>query len=148
MLVCAHDTKDCGQRQYQLRDASRTRHCGFGGPRSLWVGAPFGQRYDREPSKSRFSVCQHDACYTSPVNKHFKRIAILILAILFLILGVIGLVLPFLQGFLFIAIGLLLLSLYSPALRAWLDKHTVRYPKLHHIVLKAEDWVVSIIGRP
>jgi uncharacterized membrane protein YbaN (DUF454 family) len=82
------------------------------------------------------------------MNKQLKRILVLTLAIFCIILGIIGLVLPFLQGFLFIAIGLLLLSFYSPSLRAWMDKHTLRYPKLHQAVLKVEDWVVKIIGRP
>jgi len=82
------------------------------------------------------------------MKKNFKRIAIVALAFVFIILGIVGLVLPFLQGFLFLALGLLLLSFYSPSLRAWMDKHTVRYPKLHEAVLKVESWIVKIIGRP
>ncbi len=82
------------------------------------------------------------------MNKPLKRILIVALAIFCIILGIIGLVLPFLQGFLFLAIGLLLLSFYSPSLRAWIDKHTMRYPKLHQAVRKVEDFVVKIIGRP
>jgi uncharacterized membrane protein YbaN (DUF454 family) len=82
------------------------------------------------------------------MKKHFKRVAILTLAVMFILLGLIGLVLPFLQGFLFLAIGLLFLSFYSPKLRAWMDKYTVRYPRLHQAVLRVEGWVISIIGRP
>ncbi len=70
------------------------------------------------------------------------------LAVLFIVLGLVGLVLPFLQGFLFLAIGILLLSLYSPTVRHWLDTHTVKYPKLHRFVGKAEAWVVKIFGAP
>lgn len=72
----------------------------------------------------------------------------LTLALVFIALGIVGLVLPFLQGILFIAIGLLLLSFYSPALRGWLDTHTIKYPALHRAVRKAEEWIVSIIGKP
>ncbi len=82
------------------------------------------------------------------MNKEIKRVLVIILAVLCILLGLAGLVLPFLQGFLFLALGLLLLSLYSPSLRAWIDKNTVRYPKLHQAVLKVEGWVVKIIGRP
>ncbi len=82
------------------------------------------------------------------MNKHLKRIGVLTLGVLFIILGIIGLVLPFLQGFLFLAIGIILLSLYSPSLREWVDRRTKPYPKLHAMVLKAEDWVVSVIGHP
>lgn len=82
------------------------------------------------------------------MRKQTKRIVILSLGVIFVLLGLVGLVLPFLQGFLFIAIGLLLLSLYSPTIREWMDKHTKRYPKLHAVVQKAEGWIVGIIGRP
>ena len=82
------------------------------------------------------------------MHKQTKRILVLSLGVAFIIFGLVGLVLPFLQGFLFLAIGLLLLSLYSPTIRAWMDKHTVRYPKLHAMVAKAEEWVVKVIGRP
>jgi uncharacterized protein len=82
------------------------------------------------------------------MKKKFKRILVISLGIFFLLLGVVGLVLPVLQGWLFIAIGLLLLSMYSPRLRAWIDTHTVKYPKLHAFVKKAEDWVVRVVGAP
>ena len=55
-------------------------------------------------------------------------------ALVFLILGVVGLVLPFLQGMFFIAIGLILLSLVSVPFRAFLDRHTVRFPRVHKFV--------------
>lgn len=71
---------------------------------------------------------------------HAKRIAVFTLATIFVVLGVIGLVLPFLQGFLFLAIGILLFSLYSPTVREWLDKRTIKYPRVHGIVLKVEYW--------
>lgn len=61
-------------------------------------------------------------------------------------LGVIGLALPFLQGILFIAIGLLLLSIYSPTLREWVEKHTRKYPKVHVQVVRVQQFVNRIIG--
>ena len=80
------------------------------------------------------------------MRKKLKRTAVLIAAILFILLGFAGLVLPFLQGFLFLAIGLILLSLLSPAVRVFMYKHTVRFPRLHKIVENTEQWVIKYIG--
>jgi uncharacterized membrane protein YbaN (DUF454 family) len=49
------------------------------------------------------------------------RVARLAAGVLLLVLGVIGLFLPFLQGILFIVIGLTLLSPESALARRWLD---------------------------
>ncbi len=70
------------------------------------------------------------------------------LGVAFLLLGLAGLVLPILQGWLFLIIGLLLLSAYSPTLRAWIEKHTVKYPKVHYWVGRADNWIERIIGKP
>ncbi|MBI3785079.1 MAG: PGPGW domain-containing protein [Deltaproteobacteria bacterium] len=51
----------------------------------------------------------------------FLRIGRVILGIACLILGVIGLFLPFLQGILFLVIGLTLLSSESERARRWLE---------------------------
>ena len=75
-----------------------------------------------------------------------KRVIITIVGISFLILGVIGLVLPFLQGFLFLFIGVVLLSLVSTRIRAWLEMHTRKHPKLHRMVERTEAWVERILG--
>lgn len=80
--------------------------------------------------------------------KDLKRTLLLLVGIIFILLGLLGLALPFLQGFLFLAIGLILLSLHSPKIREWTDVHTKRYPKLHMVVDRMEKWIVSIIGRP
>ncbi len=82
------------------------------------------------------------------MKKKIKRAFILTLAAFFLLLGLAGLVLPILQGWLFLAISALLFSMYSPRLRAYVDSHTVKYPKLHALVGKANDWVIKIFGAP
>ncbi|MFC7442242.1 PGPGW domain-containing protein [Laceyella putida] len=56
----------------------------------------------------------------------------------FLILGVLGLFLPFLQGILFLLIGLYLLSKSSPWAKRLLERMKMRYPKLSS---KLEDWI-------
>lgn len=82
------------------------------------------------------------------MKRHAKRALVLTLATLCLILGLAGLVLPILQGWLFLAISLILFSMYSPRLRAWMDRHTVRYPHLHKFVLRAEAWTARVFGAP
>lgn len=82
------------------------------------------------------------------MKKKLKRIAVVGLGIFFLLVGVAGLVLPVLQGWFFLAIGILLLSLYSPKLRAWIDRNTTKYPRLHGFIDKANSWVVRVVGAP
>ena len=79
--------------------------------------------------------------------KKVKRTIVLGLGVLFVVLGILGLVLPIIQGILFIAIGVLLLSFYSPRIREWLYTHTRRFPKLHKVVEQAERWVDGRVGR-
>lgn len=78
--------------------------------------------------------------------KRFKRPALFTLAFILLALGVAGLFLPFLQGVLFIAIGIVLLSLLSPRVRKFLEPHRLRFPKLHALLQRAEEWVKRVIG--
>ncbi len=80
--------------------------------------------------------------------KQTKRIAVLVIGVLFVLLGLLGLVLPFLQGFLFLIIGILLLSAYSPTIREGFQSRTRNYPKVHNWVLKAEQWIEKVIGKP
>jgi len=78
--------------------------------------------------------------------KEIKRVLVLGAGVIFLILGVLGLALPFLQGILFLVIGLILLSLASSKARKWIESHTIRYPKIHALVEKTEKWITGIIG--
>ncbi len=82
------------------------------------------------------------------MHKEFRKKLILLTGIFFILLGLIGLALPFLQGFLFLAIGLILLSLHSPNIRIWMDVHTKRYPKLHTLIKKLEESVIGVVGKP
>jgi len=80
--------------------------------------------------------------------KQTKRVAVLMVGVIFVLFGILGLFLPFLQGILFLIIGLLLLSAYSPTLREWMQTHTRKYPKVHYWVVRAEAWIERIIGKP
>lgn len=75
-----------------------------------------------------------------------KRVVVFIVGVLLLFLGVLGLVLPFLQGLLFIVLGLLLLSVYSPTLGEWIERQSRRHHKVHEVVLKTRAFIGRIIG--
>lgn len=71
------------------------------------------------------------------VKKHIRRITVLMLGWTLIGLGVIGLFLPFLQGVLFILLGLFVLSRESETARHWLHKLRQKYPLVDK---KLEGW--------
>jgi uncharacterized membrane protein YbaN (DUF454 family) len=80
------------------------------------------------------------------MQKKAKKALVLAIGIIFIILGLFGLVLPFLQGFIFLAIGLILVSFCFPKVRVWINKHTARYPHLSSVINKTEVWILKFIG--
>jgi uncharacterized membrane protein YbaN (DUF454 family) len=74
----------------------------------------------------------------------FKRIGILIIGWIFIGLGILGLFLPILQGFLFIMVGLAILSSRSELVRRFLRYLEKRYPQQHarmvHWRTKIRSW--------
>ncbi len=80
----------------------------------------------------------------------FKHSVMLVIGWFFLGLGVLGLFLPFLQGFLFIMIGLAILSTRSEQVKRWLNRLEVRYPHHHERVMiwrgrseSGSKWIVE-----
>jgi hypothetical protein len=74
-----------------------------------------------------------------------KGILMLIAGWAFILLGIVGLILPFLQGILFIAIGLVILSSQYIWARVLLAKLRKRFPRVGRIVdkgaAKAAIWM-------
>ena len=68
-----------------------------------------------------------------------KRIAVLALGWGFIVLGIVGLVLPVLQGVVFLLIGLALLSSQSKTARRILERLRARYPGLSDRIDLAEQ---------
>ena len=64
------------------------------------------------------------------IKKHAKRIALDTIGWLCILLGVVGLVLPILQGLLFLAIGFYILSVHSQFARKIVDKVKHFHPKI------------------
>jgi uncharacterized membrane protein YbaN (DUF454 family) len=79
-----------------------------------------------------------------------KRILILAVGWSFILLGIVGLVLPFLQGILFILVGLTILSSEYEWARRWLEKLRERFPKIAGVAdaasAKAASWLKRISG--
>jgi uncharacterized membrane protein YbaN (DUF454 family) len=65
----------------------------------------------------------------------FKHSVMLIIGWFFVGLGILGLFLPFLQGFLFIMIGLAILSTRSEQVKRLLKHLEDRYPRHHERVM-------------
>lgn len=80
------------------------------------------------------------------MHKQAKKILVLTLGIMFIILGLIGLVAPFLQGILFLIIGFMILSLYFPVIRHHIQKHAQKFPHALSLVNKAEKWIAKFVG--
>lgn len=80
------------------------------------------------------------------MKKKIKRTAVAGAGVFFMALGTVGLALPFLQGLLFIAIGLILLSITFPSIRNWMEIHTRKYPKLHSPIKRIELWILKRVG--
>lgn len=70
-----------------------------------------------------------------------KRIGLLIIGWFFIVLGVLGLFLPILQGILFILIGLAILSSRSEIIKRFLTFLEERYPHHHE---RVEAWKKKI----
>ena len=79
-----------------------------------------------------------------------KAIALQVTGYAFLVLGVLGLFLPFLQGFLFIVIGLLILAKQAPWAHNLLQRFRDRHPRAGELIDQSEtkmaDWWQRIVS--
>lgn len=78
--------------------------------------------------------------------RHIKRIGIQAIGFAFLLLGAAGLILPVLNGTLFLLAGLVLLSVYSERAKRILHKIGRQHPKAEQAVTKVERWVHKVVG--
>jgi hypothetical protein len=78
--------------------------------------------------------------HAAPPRSLWRRWTVITLGWTFLALGIVGLVLPFLQGILFIVIGLALLSREVVWVQRLRERLRERYPKLREWHDEAEAW--------
>lgn len=74
-----------------------------------------------------------------PSRVRRNKLRNLTLAILFFILGVIGLLIPVMPQLLFFALSLFFLSLVSPTVRRWLRRFLHDHPKVAHAYKRWRD---------
>jgi len=72
-----------------------------------------------------------------------KKLGLLIIGWLFIVLGILGLFIPILQGILFIMIGLAILSSRSEMIKRFLKHLEKRYPRHHE---RIETWEKKVRG--
>ncbi len=80
-----------------------------------------------------------------------RRIVVLALGWGFIVLGIVGLVVPVLQGIVFLLIGLALLSSESETARRLTERLRARYPglseRLDRAEARARQWCIRIARR-
>ena len=86
------------------------------------------------------------------MKAYTKRILVLIVGWAFIVLGIVGLFLPILQGVLFLLVGLIILSSEYVWAHHLLTRLRERFPKIGRTAdlatEKATAWLRRIIGQP
>jgi uncharacterized membrane protein YbaN (DUF454 family) len=80
------------------------------------------------------------------MKKKAKKIIISSLGIFFILFGLFSLVVPFLQGILFLIIGFLLLSFCFPQTNTILKRYLHKHPHLIEKIEKIEKKIKKFIG--
>jgi len=75
-----------------------------------------------------------------------KQVTFTLLGSIFLLIGLLGFVLPILQGWFFFVIGLILISLESPVVDGWLNDLAKRNHRIDKHYGKMRDWIRSKLG--
>ena len=76
-----------------------------------------------------------------------KKGLILVVGWVFLILGIAGFFLPILQGFLFVFIGLAILSSRSELAKRMLERLKTKYPKQYELIQSKKEKLLGMISR-
>jgi uncharacterized membrane protein YbaN (DUF454 family) len=86
------------------------------------------------------------------MNSSFKKILLQIVGWMFVLVGIVGLFLPFLQGILFILVGLIILSSQYAWARLLLTKMRKRFPRIGRLAdraaAKAATWLKRLSRQP
>ncbi len=75
-----------------------------------------------------------------------KKALIITAGVLLILLGIVGLFLPFLQGLLFIFIGLSIVATQVPLVKGWMNRLEARFPGPHRHARRAGRWCKAKLG--
>jgi uncharacterized protein len=81
-----------------------------------------------------------------PISARLKRITLIITGWLFIVLGIVGLFLPILQGILFLLVGLVILSAEYHWARRLLERLRNRFPRLDTVIKAAHEKAAKVLG--
>ena len=81
-----------------------------------------------------------------PISARFKRIALIVTGWIFILLGIVGLFLPVLQGILFLLVGLVILSAEYHWARKLLERLHNRFPRLDTVIKTAHEKAAKVMG--
>jgi uncharacterized membrane protein YbaN (DUF454 family) len=84
--------------------------------------------------------------YTGDMIKQTKRVVILLIAVLCVIVGLFGLILPLIPGIAFFMLALVIFSLFFPIVGEKMHYHTRHYPKLQTMIVRMREWVARVVG--
>lgn len=70
----------------------------------------------------------------------FRKALYLFLAFVFFIVGILGIILPVLPGFMFLVLSLVLLSAVFQSVSNWLERFKTRHLLFASVAKKAENW--------
>lgn len=81
------------------------------------------------------------------MKKHVRRVILDLIGWILIVLGIFGIFLPFLQGFIMIALGIYFLSLNSVWFDSILKKFLRRHPKFANVFNKVDSFVKRILQK-
>jgi uncharacterized membrane protein YbaN (DUF454 family) len=80
------------------------------------------------------------------VIRHTKRTIVFFAALMCVVIGIAGLILPIIPGLVFLAVAAIIFSLFFPIIGEKMRHHTKRYPPLHTTIEKMDEWVRRTVG--
>ena len=76
-----------------------------------------------------------------------RRVALTIVGMLLFVVGAVGSFIPIFPGRTTMAAGLVLLSVHSPTLHAWVKRKTQKYPRLQSSADRTRNWLIRRLHR-
>lgn len=76
-----------------------------------------------------------------------RRIVVSIFAGFLIVIGFIGQFIPLFPGRTLLFIGVVILSLYSPTLHAWMKRKTANYPKVQSFTDRVRNRLINLIHK-